>query len=251
MIISYGNNDDSLNWEKVTKDELTVIIQSNEIVNLLLVENTEIENGFFDVLEGITNIESNAFVRCSSLTTITLPNSLTNIAASAFNGCSNLQTIIIDGDENKVKIVKALLPKKLHDKVISISLVEDALLSQKEAIIELAATPQFSSLYEGQAFLKVMLPDNILGETNSYLTDDESLHPLFHMGRQEIERIPLSLFSTNPERFCSELVEVKNNYRALAEKNIKASIKWQFYNAKNETPMQEEKTYAAVTKPYN
>jgi hypothetical protein len=93
-----------------------------------------------------------------------------------------------------------------------------------------------------------MLPDSILGEINSYLTDDKTLHPLFQRGRQEIERIPLSLFFTNPERFSSELVEVKNNYRALAEKNIKPSIKWQFYDAKNETSMQEEKTNAAVTK---
>jgi hypothetical protein len=94
MIISYGNNDDALTSKEVTKDELTDIIQSSKIVNLLCVENHEIdENGFFDVPGGITNIERNTFSGCTSVTSISLPDSLTNIKPHAFIGCSGLTSI--------------------------------------------------------------------------------------------------------------------------------------------------------------
>jgi hypothetical protein len=295
MKIAYGNYDDSLTQEEVTKDELTDIIQSYGIVNLVCVENHEInENGLFDVLGGITNIGDCAFLGCSSLTTITLPKglihigscafdgctnlttitlpegianigewafgdcfsltsitlpaSITNIGGDAFSGCYNLQTIIIDGDEHEVERVKALLPEALHDKVISKSLSEEALFAQKEAIIELAATPQFSSLYKWQAYLKPAIADSILGIINSYLIDDESLHRIFHMGRQEIENIPLRFFSITPSEYIRELSDIKEHYKNVAEEKIKPSIKWQFYDTKKETPMQEEKSNAAVTK---
>lgn len=43
----------------------------------------------------VTSIDSEAFRGCSSLTTITLPNSITNIGSDAFSGCSSLTTITL------------------------------------------------------------------------------------------------------------------------------------------------------------
>ena len=44
------------------------------------------------IITGFSVIESNAFYECSSLTSVTIPNSVTTMGHSAFEGCSNLKT---------------------------------------------------------------------------------------------------------------------------------------------------------------
>jgi hypothetical protein len=53
--------------------------------------------------QGLKKIGANAFVGCSSLTTINIPNTVTEIGARAFSGCSSLVSITIP---NGVKILK-------------------------------------------------------------------------------------------------------------------------------------------------
>ena len=52
-----------------------------------------IEKIIFD--EGLKTIESSAFENCSSLTSVTMPDSVTSIGSSAFSGCSSLTSITI------------------------------------------------------------------------------------------------------------------------------------------------------------
>jgi hypothetical protein len=46
----------------------------------------------------VTNIEESAFENCTGLTAITIPNNVTNIGQSAFGGCSNLTTVTINSN---------------------------------------------------------------------------------------------------------------------------------------------------------
>jgi hypothetical protein len=44
-------------------------------------------------------------MRCSSLTSITIPNSVTSIGSSAFNGCSGLNSITYEGTQEQWNVV--------------------------------------------------------------------------------------------------------------------------------------------------
>lgn len=54
------------------------------------------------VPEGITSIESEAFLDCSSLTTVTIPDSLHRIEFNAFIGCTALQKIVLPSSLNEI-----------------------------------------------------------------------------------------------------------------------------------------------------
>ncbi|MBR5156153.1 MAG: leucine-rich repeat domain-containing protein [Clostridia bacterium] len=56
-----------------------------------------------DVLDGyaVTAIGSSAFLNCSNLTSITLPDSITSIGNQAFDGCSSLATVYYHGTEKQ------------------------------------------------------------------------------------------------------------------------------------------------------
>ena len=49
----------------------------------------------YKIPDGVTKVDSSAFIGCSSLTSITIPNSVTEIGYSVFEGCTNLKSITI------------------------------------------------------------------------------------------------------------------------------------------------------------
>ena len=57
--------------------------------------DTKVEIPFEIDGDPVTGIGEKAFYNCSSLTSVTIPNSVTSIGNYAFNGCSNLTSIII------------------------------------------------------------------------------------------------------------------------------------------------------------
>ena len=49
----------------------------------------------YNIIDGVTNIEWEAFAYCTNLTSVTIPNSVTNIGDDAFFGCTSLTDITI------------------------------------------------------------------------------------------------------------------------------------------------------------
>ncbi len=56
----------------------------------------------YKIPDGVTEIGSIAFSRCSSLTSVTIPNSVTSIGSGAFNGCTSLTRVTIPKSVTKI-----------------------------------------------------------------------------------------------------------------------------------------------------
>ncbi len=56
----------------------------------------------YKIPDGVTEIGSIAFSRCSSLTSVTIPNSVTSIGSGAFNGCTSLTRVTIPNSVTQI-----------------------------------------------------------------------------------------------------------------------------------------------------
>ena len=78
---------------RLDEDNLTAEVMENEgYEGDIIIPETVVSNG---ATYRVTSIRQHAFRKCTSLTSITLPDSIATIARGAFNGCSSLTTIVI------------------------------------------------------------------------------------------------------------------------------------------------------------
>ena len=78
---------------RLDEETLTAEVMENEgYEGDVIIPETVVFN---DATYRVTSIRQHAFRKCSSLTSITIPNSVTTIARGAFNGCSSLTAIVI------------------------------------------------------------------------------------------------------------------------------------------------------------
>jgi hypothetical protein len=79
---------DSNNTTYDSRNNCNAIIQTSTNTLIQGCNNTVIP-------DSVTNIGTNAFYGCNSLTSITIPSGVTSIGNNAFNGCNGLTSIII------------------------------------------------------------------------------------------------------------------------------------------------------------
>ena len=78
---------------RLDEDNLTAEVMENEgYEGDIIIPETVVFNG---AAYRVTSIRQHAFRKCTSLTSITLPDSIATIARGAFNGCSSLTAVVI------------------------------------------------------------------------------------------------------------------------------------------------------------
>ena len=86
------------------------LIPKNKLQNAVITSGTNIENSAFSgctsltsvtIPDSVTSIGSYAFAACVDLTSITIPDNVINIGIGAFNGCSSLESMTIAFVGNK------------------------------------------------------------------------------------------------------------------------------------------------------
>ena len=87
IALSYDFEIDGLHYNKLGGDSVAVSGKYEYLVSFTIPEKA---NGY-----RVTSIEDYAFRECSSLRSITIPNSVTEIGNSAFSGCTSLSSITI------------------------------------------------------------------------------------------------------------------------------------------------------------
>jgi hypothetical protein len=87
----------SLSLNAASLEDLTYTTTDGEVIITALKKAAAGDLVIPDTIEGnpVTGIGNYAFARCSSLTSITIPNSVTNIENDAFYGCTSLTSITI------------------------------------------------------------------------------------------------------------------------------------------------------------
>lgn len=100
MALKITKDSKFIKWTLTNGEEHNVLINDNVISNRCYYKRENLKEVI--VPEGITSIESEAFLDCTSLTTVTIPGSLHRIEFNAFIGCTALQKIILPSSLNEI-----------------------------------------------------------------------------------------------------------------------------------------------------
>ncbi len=138
---------------------------NNDIPEGVLIENGVLkkwpcdaipENRHVTIPNSVTSIESGAFYRCTSLSSITIPNSVTSIGNNAFSYCSSLVSFVVDDRNSEYSSENGVLFNK--NKTLLIQFPKDA----KNYIIPNSVTSIGDFAFEGCTSLSsVAIPNSV------------------------------------------------------------------------------------------
>lgn len=100
MALKISKNSKFIKGTLTNGEEYNLLTNGNVIPNRCYSKREDLKE--IIVPEGITSIESEAFLDCTSLTTVTIPDSLHRIEFNAFIGCTALQKIVLPSSLNEI-----------------------------------------------------------------------------------------------------------------------------------------------------
>lgn len=95
-------------------------INGNDVTGITdgaFVECTSMES--VTIPNGVTSIREEAFYNCSGLTSVTIPDSVIVIGPYAFEGCSDLTNVTITANGGNAENIKQMMISAIRDTAIS------------------------------------------------------------------------------------------------------------------------------------
>ena len=148
-----------------------------------------------DVVNGYTvkAISSNAFQNCSTLKSVTIPNTVTSIEDGAFAGCSGL-TSVISKIENPFAINENVFPQEAYSASLYVP------LGTKEKYLATTGWKKFKEIIEIATKNGVVFTDEVNGVTMSFkVTDVDNLKCQFGSGEESAISQSVTSFSVPSE----------------------------------------------------
>ena len=106
------------------------------------------------------NILYGAFYNCSSLTSVTIPDSVTSIGSSAFSGCSSLENIYYTGDINGWVQINALDGLMVYGKSIKNLYIQGKLLTEANITANITEIPG-CAFRNCSSLTSITIPDSV------------------------------------------------------------------------------------------
>ena len=151
----YYRLDDSNHTGAITNKKMSTTIQiSNSYSgNVKIPSSVTYEGESYT----ITRIENNAFYKCTSLESITIPKTIKEIGLMAFEGCSQLKTISVEIENTSFSATDNILYDKGQSTVLLCAAQKEGICTLPKTVVKIA-----NSAFSGcTKITKVILPDNL------------------------------------------------------------------------------------------
>ena len=160
-----------------------------------------------DVVNGYTvkAISSNAFQNCSTLKSVTIPNTVTSIEDGAFAGCSGL-TSVISKIENPFAINENVFPQEAYSATLYVP------LGTKEKYLATTGWKKFKEIIEIATKNGVVFTDDVNGVIVSFkVTDGDNLKCQFGSGEESAISQSVTSFSVPSEAKGLTVASIADN----------------------------------------